>query len=162
GEALSSLLSIKVNVQPDQAESGAAVPAAAVSEEYSVAATKVTVLPEVEDGVSVTLAESHVGPNTLADEGEETEVDGTEVDGTEVDGTEVDGTEVDGTEVDGTEVDGTEVDGTEVDGTEVDGTETDGTETDGTEVDGEGDGALPDTGAGSSQLLIIGLGLMFA
>src|SRR5690606_25657877 len=52
GEALSSLLSIKVNVQPDQAESGAAVPAAAVSEEYSVAATKVTVLPEVEDGVS--------------------------------------------------------------------------------------------------------------
>ncbi|WP_298331435.1 LPXTG cell wall anchor domain-containing protein, partial [Haloactinopolyspora sp.] len=64
--------------------------------------------------------------------------------------------------VDGTEVDGTEVDGTEVDGTEVDGTEVDGTETDGTEVDGEGDGALPDTGAGSSQLLIIGLGLMFA
>ncbi|TDC51719.1 choice-of-anchor G family protein [Jiangella ureilytica] len=191
GTALSDILSIKVNVQPDQPEAGAAMPTtaraasnvekASTSEAYSVAALQVTVLGAVEGGVSVTLAESHVGPNHLADEAE-TEVDGTEteveVDGTEteveVDGTEteveVDGTEteveVDGTEteveVDGTE---TEVDGTEV---EVDGTET---EVDGTEVDGNEDGnedgnddggELPDTGAGSSQLLILGLGLVLA
>ncbi|MBB5790609.1 choice-of-anchor G family protein [Jiangella mangrovi] len=194
-DALTDILSIKVNVQPDQAEAGMAMPTSArtavnvekasTSETYSVAAVQVTLLGGLDNGgVSVTLAESHVGPNTLADEAE-TEVDGTEteVDGTEVDGTEVDGTEVDGTEVDGTEVDGTEVDGTEteVDGTEVDGTETevDGTETevDGTEVDGDDDGdndangnedgnddggELPDTGAGSSQLLILGLGLVLA
>ncbi|WP_162605947.1 choice-of-anchor G family protein [Jiangella aurantiaca] len=194
-EALTDILSIKVNVQPDQPDAGMAKPTtaraasnvekASTSEEYSVAAVQVTLLGGLEeDGVSVTLARSYVGPNTLSD-GEETEVDGTEteVDGTEVDGTEVDGTEVDGTEVDGTEVDGTEVDGTEVDGTEVDGTEVDGTEVDGTEVDGtetEVDGTeteteadadadgnedgdeLPDTGAGSSQLLILGLGLLFA
>ncbi|WP_169738839.1 choice-of-anchor G family protein [Jiangella gansuensis] len=201
GEALADILSVKVNVQPDIAETTAATPAtarvandvqaASTSETYSVAAVQVTLLGGLDNGgVELTLAESHVGPNTL-DEGQETEVDGTEtevdgvevdgvevdgvevdgvevdgtevdgveVDGVEVDGTEVDGTEVDGTEVDGTEVDGTEVDGTEVDGTEVDGTETDGTETDGTETDGE---ELPDTGAGSSQLLILGLGLMFA
>ncbi|RIQ37009.1 LPXTG cell wall anchor domain-containing protein [Jiangella rhizosphaerae] len=202
-DALTDILSIKVNVQPDEAEAGVAKPTSArtavnvekasTSETYSVAAVQVTLLGGLENGgVSVTLAESHVGPNTLSD-GEETEVDGTEteVDGTEVDGTEVDGTEVDGTEVDGTEVDGTEVDGTEVDGTEVDGTETevdgtetevdgtetevDGTEVDGTENDGDDDGAadgnqdgnedgdeLPDTGAGSSQLLILGLGLVLA
>ncbi|WP_116953625.1 choice-of-anchor G family protein [Jiangella endophytica] len=197
GEALTDILSIKVNVQPDEAEAGAATPTtartavnverASTSETYSVAAVQVTLLGGLENGgVSVTLAESHVGPNTKADgeetevDGTETEVDGTEVDGTEVDGTEVDGTEVevDGTEVDGTEVDGTEVDGTEVDGTEVDGTETevdgtevDGTEVDGTETDGDNDGAadgnedgeeLPDTGAASSQLLILGLGLVLA
>jgi LPXTG-motif cell wall-anchored protein len=192
-EALADILSIKVNVQPDQPEAGTAMPTtartavnvekAATSETYSVAAVQVTLLGGLDNGgVSVTLAESHVGPNHKAD-GEETEVDGTEteVDGTEVDGTEVDGTEVDGTEVDGTEVDGTEVDGTEVDGTEteVDGTETevDGTEVDGTETDGDDDGdndangnedgnddgdELPDTGAGSSQLLILGLGLVLA
>ncbi|WP_162606628.1 choice-of-anchor G family protein [Jiangella asiatica] len=201
--ALADLLSVKVNVQPDQADASAATPAvarnandvqaASTSETYSVAAVQVTVLGGLDNGgVEVTLAESHVGPNTADDgeetevDGTETEVDGTEVDGTEVDGTEVDGTEVDGTEVDGTEVDGTEVDGTEVDGTEVDGTEVDGTEVDGTEVDGtevdgtetevdgtetdgEADaggtddgGELPDTGAGSSQLLILGLGLMLA
>ncbi|SEE41276.1 LPXTG-motif cell wall anchor domain-containing protein [Jiangella alba] len=189
-DALTDILSIKVNVQPDQADAGVAMPTsartavnverAATSETYSVAAMQVTLLGGLDNGgVSVTLAESHVGPNTKAD-GEETEVDGTE---TEVDGTEteVDGTEVDGTEVDGTEteVDGTEteVDGTEteVDGTEVDGTETevDGTEVDGTETNGDEDGAadangnedgdeLPDTGAGSSQLLILGLGLVLA
>ena len=182
GDALSDILSVKVNVQPDQPDPPAsdARPAAAApratSEEFSVAAVQVTLLGEVEDGVSVTLAESRVGPNVV-DEGQETEVDGTEteveVDGTEV---EVDGTEV---EVDGTEVevDGTEVevDGTEVDGTEVDGTEVDGTEVDGTETDGDDDGAadgnesgnedgdeLPDTGAGSSQLLMLGLGLVLA
>ncbi|WP_053205089.1 choice-of-anchor G family protein [Jiangella muralis] len=194
-DALTDILSIKVNVQPDQADAGMAKPTsaraavnvdrAATSETYSVAAMQVTLLGGLDNGgVSVTLAESHVGPNTKAD-GEETEVDGTEteVDGTEteVDGTEVDGTEVDGTEteVDGTEteVDGTEteVDGTEteVDGTEVDGTEVDGTEVDGTETNGDDDGAadangnengdeLPDTGAGSSQLLILGLGLVLA
>ncbi len=183
-EALTDILSIKVNVQPDQPEAGTATPTTAraaanveratTSETYSVAAVQVTLLGGLEnDGVSVTLAESHVGPNTK-DDGEETEVDGTE---TEVEGTEVEGTEVEGTEVEGTEVDGTEVDGTEVDGTEVDGTETevDGTETevDGTENDGDDDGAadadgnedgdeLPDTGAGSSQLLILGLGLLLA
>ncbi len=198
-EALSGLVSVKVNVQPDQpapSDGQSAIETRdTMSEEYSVAALQATLLPDVQGGVSLTLAESTVGPNTLADPGQETEVDGTEVDGTEVDGTEVDGTEVDGTEVDGTEVDGTEVDGTEVDGTEVDGTEVDGTEVDGTEVDGtevdgtevdgtevdgtevdgtETDGEadaggaenggdeLPDTGAGSSQLLIIGLGLMLA
>ncbi|WP_052762448.1 choice-of-anchor G family protein [Jiangella alkaliphila] len=188
-EALTDILSIKVNVQPDQPEAGTATPTTAraaanveratTSETYSVAAVQVTVLGGLENGgVSVTLAESHVGPNTK-DDGEETEVEGTEteVEGTEVEGTEVEGTEVEGTEVEGTEVEGTEVEGTEVDGTEteVDGTETevDGTEVDGTENDGDDDGAadangnedgdeLPDTGAGSSQLLILGLGLVLA
>ncbi|WP_092616131.1 choice-of-anchor G family protein [Jiangella sp. DSM 45060] len=133
GDLLASILSIKLNVQPEAVE----VPAQARATDgpYSVAALEVTALPDAPAAV-LTLAESTVGPNTTADDGGETEVDGTEVDGTEVDGTEVDGTEVDGTEVDGTEVDGTEVDGTEVDGTEVDGTEVDGTEVDGTEVDG--------------------------
>ncbi|TDD68213.1 choice-of-anchor G family protein [Jiangella aurantiaca] len=132
GDLLASILSIKLNVQP---EAPAGALARATDGPHSVAALEVTALPDSPAAV-LTLAESTVGPNTVADDGGETEVDGTEVDGTEVDGTEVDGTEVDGTEVDGTEVDGTEVDGTEVDGTEVDGTEVDGTEVDGTEVDG--------------------------
>ncbi|TDE00422.1 choice-of-anchor G family protein [Jiangella asiatica] len=139
GELLASILSIKLNVQPDQPDAPVGESAARASDgPYSVAAIEVAVLPDSPAAV-LTLAQSTVGPNTAGDDGTEvdgTEVDGTEVDGTEVDGTEVDGTEVDGTEVDGTEVDGTEVDGTEVDGTEVDGTEVDGTEVDGTEVDG--------------------------
>ncbi|WP_069113242.1 choice-of-anchor G family protein, partial [Jiangella alba] len=112
GDLLASTLSIKLNVQPEAVD----VPAQARATDgpYSVAALEVTALPDAPAAV-LTLAESTVGPNTTADDGGETEVDGTEV---EVDGTEVDGTEVDGTEVDGTEVDGTEVDGTEVDGTE--------------------------------------------
>ncbi|MBB5790610.1 choice-of-anchor G family protein [Jiangella mangrovi] len=146
GELLASILSIKLNVQDDQPATPVSALARAADGPYSVAALEVTALPSAPVAV-VTLAESTVGPNTVADdggetevEGTETEVEGTEVEGTEVEGTEVDGTEteVDGTEVDGTEVDGTEVDGTEteVDGTEVDGTEVDGTEVDGTEVDG--------------------------
>ncbi|WP_162605423.1 choice-of-anchor G family protein [Jiangella ureilytica] len=125
------------------------------------------------DGTEVDGTETEVDGTETEVDGTETEVDGTEteVDGTEVDGTEVDGTEVDGTEVDGTEVDGTEVDGTEVDGTEVDGTEVDGTEVDGVDTAGDDDGRedrgaddehLPDTGTASSQLLIVGLGLMLS
>ncbi|WP_146605216.1 choice-of-anchor G family protein [Jiangella anatolica] len=158
GDLLATLLSIKLNVQPE-----AVALARATDGPYSVAALEVTALPAAPAAV-VTLAKSTVGANVTGDggetevEGTETEVEGTEVEGTEVEGTEVDGTEVDGTEtevdgteteVEGTEVDGTEtevdgteteVDGTEteVEGTEVDGTETevDGTEVEGTEVDG--------------------------
>ncbi|WP_035812285.1 choice-of-anchor G family protein [Jiangella gansuensis] len=136
GELLASILSIKLNVQPDQPDAPVGEAAARASDgPYSVAAVEIAVLPDTPAAV-LTLAQSTVGPNVTGEGDAETEVDGTEVDGIEVDGTEVDGTEVDGTEVDGTEVDGTEVDGTEVDGTEVDGTEVDGTEVDGTEVDG--------------------------
>ncbi|PZF81615.1 choice-of-anchor G family protein [Jiangella anatolica] len=185
-EALTDILSVKVNVQPDQPDAGAATPttartaanveAAATSETYSVAALQVTLLGGLENGgVSVTLAESHVGPNHK-DDGEETEVEGTETETeteTEVEGTEVETeteTEVEGTEVEGTETETeTEVEGTEteVDGTEVDGTETEAdadadADADGNEDGNEDGGELPDTGAGSSQLLILGLGLVLA
>ncbi|SDU81372.1 choice-of-anchor G family protein [Jiangella alkaliphila] len=138
GDLLASILSIKLNVQPElviEPMDAGVGQLRATDGPYSVAALEVTALPDAPVAV-VTLAESTVGPNTAGDDGGETEVEGTEVEGTEVEGTEVDGTEVEGTEVEGTEVEGTEVDGTEVEGTEVEGTEVEGTEVDGTEVEG--------------------------
>ncbi|WP_165368038.1 choice-of-anchor G family protein, partial [Phytoactinopolyspora endophytica] len=93
GDVLTELIAVQVNAQAD--EDGA----------HSVAALEIDLLP-AEGGISLTLAQSAVGPNQSSDGDEDGDEDGTE-DGTE-DGDE-DGTE-DGTE-DGDE-DGTE-DGTE-------------------------------------------------
>ena len=98
-QKLAEVLSVKLNVQPDQPEGSAreqllAVSpfahdaADAVSGEFSVAAVQVTVLQGEEPAAKVALSKASVGPNAVDEP--ETEVDGTEVDGTE---TETGGTD---------------------------------------------------------------------